>query len=85
MPTNRDAGSQVAALNWQRYDKGVQINEAMFVGSGGWVLKPDTLLGDKVGENATHTTFTCMIVSGCNSACHGYSNPKSTDMSIQYR
>lgn len=28
------------ALNWQRYDIGIQVNEAMFVGSPGWVAKP---------------------------------------------
>lgn len=33
-------GSQVASLNWQVYDRGMQINEAMFVGSPGWVPKP---------------------------------------------
>jgi hypothetical protein len=38
-------GSQVASLNWQSFDRGMQINEAMFVGSPGWVLKPAKLLG----------------------------------------
>ncbi|TFK51269.1 PLC-like phosphodiesterase [Heliocybe sulcata] len=38
-------GSQVVSLNWQTYDKGMQINEAMFVGSNGWVLKPAKLIG----------------------------------------
>lgn len=33
-------GSQVASLNWQAYDRGMQINEAMFVGTPGWVPKP---------------------------------------------
>ena len=39
------AGSHFAALNWQEFDKGMQINEAMFVGSCGWVPKPARLLG----------------------------------------
>lgn len=38
-------GSQVASLNWQNYDKGMQVNEGMFVGSPGWVLKPGPLMG----------------------------------------
>jgi phosphatidylinositol phospholipase C, delta len=38
------AGAQIAALNWQTFDRGVQLNEAMFVGSPGWVLKPPELL-----------------------------------------
>ncbi|PPR00736.1 hypothetical protein CVT24_000942 [Panaeolus cyanescens] len=33
-------GSQVNSLNWQVYDKGMQINEAMFVGTEGWAEKP---------------------------------------------
>jgi len=37
-------GSHVASLNWQTFDKGMQINEAMFAGSEGWVLKPAHLL-----------------------------------------
>jgi phosphatidylinositol phospholipase C delta len=27
-------------LNWQVYDRGMQVNEAMFIGSPGWVAKP---------------------------------------------
>ncbi|KAF9466734.1 PLC-like phosphodiesterase [Collybia nuda] len=38
-------GSQVTSLNWQNYDKGMQLNEGMFVGSPGWVLKPARLVG----------------------------------------
>ena len=34
------AGSHFPALNWQDFDEGVQLNEAMFSGTGGWVLKP---------------------------------------------
>ncbi|KAH9475003.1 1-phosphatidylinositol 4,5-bisphosphate phosphodiesterase 1 [Psilocybe cubensis] len=33
-------GSQVASLNWQVYDLGMQVNEAMFCGTSGWVAKP---------------------------------------------
>ncbi|KAJ7186489.1 PLC-like phosphodiesterase [Mycena filopes] len=38
-------GAHIASLNWQNYDTGMQLNEGMFVGSGGWVLKPAVLLG----------------------------------------
>ncbi|KAJ3777145.1 PLC-like phosphodiesterase [Lentinula raphanica] len=34
-------GSQIVSLNWQTFDKSMQINEAMFVGTPGWVLKPN--------------------------------------------
>ncbi|CAN8097070.1 unnamed protein product [Discula destructiva] len=34
-------GIQIAALNWQNWDEGMMLNEAMFAGSGGYVLKPE--------------------------------------------
>ena len=39
-------GCQVVALNWQRWDAGMMLNEGMFAGSGGWVLKPVGYRGD---------------------------------------
>lgn len=33
-------GVQMVALNWQKCDEGAMLNEAMFTGTGGWVLKP---------------------------------------------
>jgi hypothetical protein len=33
-------GIQIAALNWQKCDKGMMLNEGMFSGEEGWVLKP---------------------------------------------
>ncbi|EDO64907.2 1-phosphatidylinositol-4,5-bisphosphate phosphodiesterase gamma 2 [Neurospora crassa OR74A] len=36
-------GAQVCALNWQTFDASMQINEAMFAGTGGYVLKPSWL------------------------------------------
>lgn len=35
------AGVQVVALNWQSWDAGMILNEGMFAGSDGYVLKPD--------------------------------------------
>ncbi|KEF51788.1 uncharacterized protein A1O9_12125 [Exophiala aquamarina CBS 119918] len=34
-------GAQMVALNWQRLDRGMMLNEGMFAGLGGWVLKPE--------------------------------------------
>lgn len=34
-------GVQMVALNWQRLDAGMMLNEAMFASSEGWVLKPE--------------------------------------------
>jgi phosphatidylinositol phospholipase C delta len=34
------AGAQIVALNWQQTDEGMMLNEGMFAGTGGYVLKP---------------------------------------------
>jgi hypothetical protein len=34
-------GIQMVALNWQQLNAAMMLNDAMFSGSGGWVLKPD--------------------------------------------
>jgi hypothetical protein len=34
-------GVQMVALNWQKWDRGMMLNEGMFAGEGGWVLKPE--------------------------------------------
>jgi hypothetical protein len=34
-------GIQVVALNWQNWDEGMMLNEGMFAGTGGFVLKPE--------------------------------------------
>lgn len=33
-------GVQMVALNWQKWDEGMMLNEGMFSGTHGWVLKP---------------------------------------------
>jgi hypothetical protein len=38
-------GAQMVALNWQSWDKGMMLNEGMFAGEEGWVLKPKGYLG----------------------------------------
>ncbi|KAI8625943.1 PLC-like phosphodiesterase [Xylariaceae sp. FL1651] len=44
-------GIQIVALNWQKWDEGMMLNEGMFAGTGGYVLKPDGYRGKKiVGE-----------------------------------
>ena len=34
-------GAQMVALNWQKWDRGMMLNEGMFAGEQGWVLKPN--------------------------------------------
>lgn len=38
-------GAQMVALNWQKLDKGTMLNEGMFAGEEGWVLKPEGFRG----------------------------------------
>ncbi|KAL4901311.1 hypothetical protein BDW74DRAFT_85064 [Aspergillus multicolor] len=33
-------GAQIVALNWQNSDKGMMLNQGMFAGEQGWILKP---------------------------------------------
>lgn len=42
-------GVQMVALNWQKWDEGMMLNQAMFAGSGGWVLKPQSYRSDTSG------------------------------------
>jgi hypothetical protein len=44
-------GVQIVALNWQRWDAGMMLNEAMFSGHSGWVLKPE---GYRSASTASH-------------------------------
>ncbi|KAM0722807.1 hypothetical protein Q7P37_002249 [Cladosporium fusiforme] len=41
------AGVQVVALNWQSWDAGMILNEGMFAGSDGYILKPKGYRRDK--------------------------------------
>ena len=46
-------GAQMVALNWQSLDKGMMLNEGMFAGEEGYVLKPDGFRSDSI-SNQTH-------------------------------
>lgn len=39
-------GVQMVALNWQTLDEGMMLNEGMFAGGNGWVLKPSGYRSD---------------------------------------
>ncbi|KAL8721153.1 MAG: hypothetical protein Q9225_002111 [Loekoesia sp. 1 TL-2023] len=45
-------GVQIVALNWQKYDAGMMLNEGMFAGSAGWVLKPRDYRGQRRDQTA---------------------------------
>lgn len=46
-------GAQICALNWQTFGASIQINEALFSGSDGYVLKPAALRAGGNGKLST--------------------------------
>ncbi|CZT42942.1 related to phospholipase C [Rhynchosporium secalis] len=46
-------GAQICALNWQTFSAGMQVNEALFSGSDGYVLKPAALRHGGSGKLST--------------------------------
>ncbi|KAF2851468.1 PLC-like phosphodiesterase [Plenodomus tracheiphilus IPT5] len=46
-------GAQICALNWQTFGASSQVNEALFAGSGGYVLKPAALRAGGDGNLST--------------------------------
>ena len=53
-------GAQLVALNWQKFDLGMQQNEALFRGSEGMVLKPQYIHSGQ--SKAIYLTFEVPIV-----------------------
>lgn len=45
-------GIQIVALNWQNWDEGMMLNEGMFAGTGGYVLKPEGYRCAKPGQES---------------------------------
>lgn len=41
-------GVQMVAMNWQKTDEGMMLNDAMFANTNGWILKPNGHHGNKV-------------------------------------
>ena len=46
-------GAQICALNWQTFDASMQLNEGLFAGTDGWLLKPDGLRAGGSGKLST--------------------------------
>ncbi|KAI6567309.1 hypothetical protein MCOR04_008633 [Pyricularia oryzae] len=49
-------GIQVVALNWQNWDEGMMLNEGMFAGTRGYLLKPEGYRGNKSAATPTSTS-----------------------------
>ncbi|EUC63889.1 pi-PLC-X domain protein [Rhizoctonia solani AG-3 Rhs1AP] len=62
-------GVQLVALNWQKIDRGMMLNEAMFAQTGGYVLKPPgrrdvNLTGVLAREEKRNVVIRFTILSG---------------------
>lgn len=57
-------GVQMVALNWQHWDEGTMINEGMFGGGRGWVLKPPGFLDDAHPVTRQTLDFRITILAG---------------------
>lgn len=56
-------GVQMVAMNWQSWDEGMMLNEAMFSGEHGWVLKPPGYLSEdtSIDRDIPHRTLDLVI------------------------
>lgn len=50
-------GAQMVALNWQSIDKGMMLNEGMFAGEEGWVLKPEGFRNREITQTKSQHQF----------------------------
>ncbi|KAG8714891.1 hypothetical protein FRC08_011289 [Ceratobasidium sp. 394] len=62
-------GVQLVALNWQKVDRGMMLNEAMFAQTGGYVLKPPgrrdiTLTGVRAREEKRDVIIRLTVLAG---------------------
>lgn len=79
----------MVAMNWQNMDEGMMLNEAMFAGEDGWVLKPPGYLSsNKTCETADDAEpprimdFEVTIFLGLNVAAADTYTPEKTLSSI---
>ena len=63
------SGTQMACLNWQSWNEAMWLNEAMFVGTGGWVVRPNSEL--EGGDEGRQWNFMGRVVgmSARESSC----------------
>lgn len=60
-------GVQMVAMNWQSWDEGMMLNEAMFSGEHGWVLKPPGYRSEGTLEPHHHTLdLVIQVLAGQN-------------------
>lgn len=57
-------GAQICALNWQTFGAGMQLNEALFAGTAGFVLKPDALRASSTSATKAPSKVLRLRVAG---------------------
>lgn len=76
-------GVQIVALNWQKWDEGMMLNEGMFAGTGGYVLKPE---GQYMLYPYPYFPVTCLFpLSLFFPTCHAESQHRSLTTPPGYR
>ncbi|KAL7819319.1 phospholipase C [Trichoderma aethiopicum] len=56
-------GAQIVALNWQETDEGMMLNEGMFTGTGGYVLKPEGYRSKLTSKEDTSPTTSPITIA----------------------
>lgn len=64
-------GAQVCAMNWQTFGASMQLNEALFSGTEGYVLKPAALRAGGSGKLDSHrrTRLRLHVAGACDIPC----------------
>ncbi|CAE6504535.1 unnamed protein product [Rhizoctonia solani] len=79
------AGAQIAALNWQSYDLGMQLNHAMFNDTGGWVLKSEHQRGLASRESDQATRKLTIRIYGASNLPHPEDTQSDDSVSVYIR
>jgi hypothetical protein len=59
-------GVQLVALNWQKCDEGMMLNEGLFAGEGGYVLKPEGFRPGDAPPQYKQLDLTIEIIAAAN-------------------
>jgi phosphatidylinositol phospholipase C delta len=75
-------GAQICALNWQTFGAASQLNEALFAGSGGYVLKPAALRAGGDGNLSTgrRRNYASMSLVRQTSLCRKTATPTTLSL-----
>lgn len=78
-------GVQMVAMNWQRLDKGMMLNEGMFADEQGYVLKPPGYLSSNKSAETQHEAVTAHTLDLTITVFAGWNIPVQPDSSDSSR